>query len=93
MAKMFFWKIWLRPNLLTKEVDNDCIAEISTVGNTLRNENIAQQIVKGRSELRYETILSILNERDAVVRDPARGGGFPKRFPQTQTGRGGENIR
>ncbi|MDR2756128.1 MAG: DUF4469 domain-containing protein [Planctomycetaceae bacterium] len=74
MAKKFFWKIWLRLNLLTKKVDNDYIAEISTVGNTLRNEDIAQHIVKERSELRYETILSILNERDAVVRDTILGG-------------------
>jgi hypothetical protein len=60
MAKRFCWKIWLRPNLLTKDVENDYIAEISTVGNTLRNEDIARQIIKRRSELRYETILSIL---------------------------------
>jgi hypothetical protein len=74
MAKKFFWKIWLRPNLLTKDVENDYIAEISTVGNTLRNEDIARQIIKGRSELRYETILSILSERDTVVRDAVLGG-------------------
>jgi hypothetical protein len=74
MAKRFFWKIWLRPNLLTKDVDNDYIAEISTVGNTLHNEDIARQIVKERSELRYETILSILGERDKVVRDAVLGG-------------------
>jgi hypothetical protein len=74
MAKQYFWKVWLRPNLLTKEADNDYIAEVSTVGNTLRNEDIARHIVKERSELRYETILSILNERDSVVRDTVLGG-------------------
>jgi hypothetical protein len=74
MAKQFFWKAWLRPNLLTKDVENDYIAEISTVGNTLRNEDIARHIVKERSELRYETILSVLNERDTVVRDTLLGG-------------------
>lgn len=74
MAKRFFWKIWLRLNTLTKNVDNDYIAEVSTVGNTLRNEDIAQIIVKERSELRYETILSILNERDAVERDALLNG-------------------
>jgi hypothetical protein len=74
MTKRFFWKIWLRPNLLTKTVDNDYIAEISTVGNTLRNEDIARHIVNERSELRYETILSILNERDTMVRDTLLGG-------------------
>jgi hypothetical protein len=74
MAKKFFWKTWLRPNFLTKDVDNDYIAEISTVGNTLRNEDIARQIVKGRSELRYDTIFGILNERDGVVLDALLGG-------------------
>lgn len=74
MAKKHFWKIWLRPNRLTKDVDNDFIAEVSTVDNTLHNKDIAQQIVKGRSELRYETILSILDERDNVVRDTVLGG-------------------
>jgi hypothetical protein len=74
MRKRFFWKVWLRPNLLTKEADNDYIAEISTTGNTLRNEDIARQIVKERSELRYDTILSILNERDGVERDAVLNG-------------------
>jgi hypothetical protein len=68
------WKIWLYTNFLTKDVDNDYIAEVSTVGNTLRNEDIARQIVKERSEIRYETMLGILNERDAVVRDFLLGG-------------------
>jgi hypothetical protein len=31
MAKDLFWKIWLRPNQLTKDVDNDYVAEVSTV--------------------------------------------------------------
>ncbi|MDR0371010.1 MAG: DUF4469 domain-containing protein [Prevotellaceae bacterium] len=74
MAKTFFWKVWLRANLLTKEVDNDYIAEISTVGNTLRNEDIARKVVKERSEFRYETILAILNERDTIVLDAVQNG-------------------
>jgi hypothetical protein len=72
--KTIFWKIWLRLNLLTKDVDNDYIAEVSTVGNTLHNEQIARQIVKERSEYRYDTILGIINERDAIVRDALLGG-------------------
>ena len=74
MAKKFTWKIWLLPNLLTKDVANDYIADVSTAGTTLRNEDIAQQIVNARSELRYETILGILHERDAVVRNAVLGG-------------------
>jgi hypothetical protein len=30
------WKVWLRPNLLSKDVKNDYIVEISTTDNTLR---------------------------------------------------------
>jgi hypothetical protein len=55
-------------------VKNDYVAEVSTTGNTLRNEGIAQHIVTGRSELRYETILSVLQERDTIVRDTLLGG-------------------
>ena len=40
-----FWKVWLRLNLLTKDVDNDYTAEVSTMKNSLRNEDIAQRIV------------------------------------------------
>ncbi|MDR1371698.1 MAG: DUF4469 domain-containing protein [Dysgonamonadaceae bacterium] len=74
MAKLHYWKVWLRPNTLTKEADNDYFAEVSTTGYTLRNEDIARIIVKGRSELRYDTILSILNERDAAERDALSNG-------------------
>lgn len=73
MAKKFFWKIWLRPNFLTKDVDNDYISEVSTAGNTLHNEDIAQRIVEERSELRHETIPGILGERDTIVRKALLG--------------------
>ena len=45
MANTKFWKVWLKPNLLTKDVDNDYIAEVSTSKQTLRNEDIARRIV------------------------------------------------
>ena len=64
--KRFFWKIWLRLNLLTKEVDNDYTAEVSTVGNTKRNEDIARAIIEEGSELKFDTLLDILNRRDGV---------------------------
>jgi hypothetical protein len=73
MAKEI-WKIWLRQNFMTREVENDYTGEVSTVGQTLRNEDIAERIVKGRSELRYETILAILNERDGIVLESVLGG-------------------
>ena len=69
MAKVieYIWKIWLRLNFLTQNVENDYVGEVSTVGHTIRNEDIARRIVDERSELRYETILAILNERDGIV--------------------------
>ena len=69
MAKKTFWKVWLRRNLLTKDVENDFVAEVSTAGNTLHNDDLAARIIAGRSELRLETILSILSARDEIVRE------------------------
>jgi len=65
-VKRFFWKIWLRPNLLTQEDDNDYMAEVSTVGNTKRNEDIARLIEEDGTEVRYDTIVDILRRRDRV---------------------------
>jgi hypothetical protein len=64
----FFWKIWLRLNLLTKDVDNDYIAEVSTTRNTKRNADIAREIIDDGSEIRYDTLLSVLNHRDRIIR-------------------------
>lgn len=70
----FFWKVWLRLNLLTKDVDNDYIAEVSTSNNTRRNEDIARRIVDLGSEIKYDTLLSVLNQRDRVVREMIQQG-------------------
>jgi hypothetical protein len=74
MVKKYFWKVWLRLNPLTKDPKNDYVAEASTLNHTQHNEDIARRIVQERSEFRFETILSILYERDAVVRDMALSG-------------------
>ena len=66
MATTKYWKVWLTPNLLTKDVDNDYIAEVSTSKHTLRNEDIAQRIVAEGSEIKYDTLLSIINQRNAL---------------------------
>lgn len=63
------WKVWLKRNPLTHDIENDYTAEVSTAGKTLRNDGIAARIVAARSELRPETILSILTMRDEIVRD------------------------
>jgi hypothetical protein len=68
MAKQTVWKVWLRRNLLTKDVENDFIAEVSTAGETLRNSDIADAIIAARSEFRLETISNILQLRDELIR-------------------------
>ncbi|MFT4070462.1 MAG: DNA-binding domain-containing protein [Dysgonamonadaceae bacterium] len=78
-----FWKIWLKLNLLTKDVDNDYTAEVSTVGNTKHNEDIAREIIREGSEIKYDTLLSILNQSDRVVRQ------FVQQGNSVQTG----NVR
>jgi hypothetical protein len=74
MAKKFTWKVWLRLNLLTKEVENDYVAEVSTTGKTLRNDDIAQIIKDEGSELQYETLLDILNHSDRLRRERIQQG-------------------
>ncbi len=70
----FYWKTQLRLNLLTKDVDNDYIAEVSTTGNTKRNEDIAREILNEGSEIKYDTLLSVLNQRDRIVRQMVQQG-------------------
>jgi hypothetical protein len=67
--KKFFWKIWLRPNKLTKDVDNDYVAEVSTNGKTALNRDVAEEYVKGRSDHDVETVLSIINGCDLIKRN------------------------
>ena len=70
----FFWKVWLRLNLLTKDVDNDYTAEVSTMKNTFRNEDIARAIVGEGSEIKYDTLLSIINQHDRIIREKVQQG-------------------
>lgn len=69
MANEYYWKVWLRPNLLTKDDDNDYVAEVLTQKDTLHNENIANAIIKEGSEIKYDTLLSIIKQRDRIVRE------------------------
>jgi hypothetical protein len=71
----FIWKVWLRLNLLTKDVDNDYMAEVSTAGKkALRNADIARLIKESGSELKYETLLSILDQGDRLIREKVQEG-------------------
>lgn len=67
-STLTIWKCWLRANYLTKEVLNDYIAEVSTIGMTLRNEDIARRIVAARTQYKYDDILNILNQADEEKR-------------------------
>ncbi|MDR1170242.1 MAG: DUF4469 domain-containing protein [Prevotellaceae bacterium] len=66
MAFKHFWKVQLVPNLLTKEVKNDFIAEVSTIGKTRHNSDVARIIKDEGAEWDYESILDMLNRGDRV---------------------------
>ena len=61
--KKLVWEVHLRPNTLTKDNDRDCIADVYQHAETQRNKDIADIIVKERTE----TIMNILAMRDKVV--------------------------
>ncbi|MDR2651591.1 MAG: DUF4469 domain-containing protein [Prevotellaceae bacterium] len=62
------WKIWLRINVVSKSELPDYYAEVSTVGETVRNKDIAEIIIEKGSELRYETLLSVMGQIDEIKR-------------------------
>jgi hypothetical protein len=68
------WKIWLRPNHLTEDAANDYVAEVSTVGKTLRNSDIALQFAGPGTEMQYETLLDILDRADRIRREKLQEG-------------------
>ncbi len=71
----FFWKVWLRLNLLTKDIDNDYVAEVSLQGKkAMRNADIARRIKDAGSEWKYETLISVLDQSDRTIREMVREG-------------------
>lgn len=75
MMYKYFWKVWLRLNLLTKEVLNDYVASVSVTGKTsLRNSDIARLIIEEGSEFQYETLLNILEQSDRIIRRQVQQG-------------------
>ena len=75
MATDHIWDLQLRLNLLTKDDLNDCVAEVLTRGQTMHNADIADRIVAKGSELRKETIVSVLDQRDKEVLGVVLDGG------------------
>lgn len=61
MAK-FKWQYFLKDNQLTKDDLNDCVAEVN-IRDTMRNEDIAQQIIDEGSEIKHDTLVYIFTQR------------------------------
>lgn len=59
---------------LQKTYENDYTAEVSTVGKTSRNEDIAKQIIEEGSEIKYDTLLSVINQHDRIIRELLQNG-------------------
>ena len=71
----YIWKVWLRLNLLTKDVLNDYVASVSLTGKkSLRNSDIARMIKDAGSEYQYETLLNILDQSDRIIREQVQRG-------------------
>ncbi len=58
------WKLWLKSNSLA---DNSLIGEISTNAKTLKTEDIARRISKSGCDIKYNTILWVLNQSDTEI--------------------------
>lgn len=65
--KDHYWEFTLRDNPLTKDNTEDCIAEVKSGPKTLRNEDIAKEIKRLGSELKYETILSVNSQSNGII--------------------------
>ncbi len=64
----FLWKVWLRLKTLAQTTENDYAAEVSTAGRIKNNEDIARRIIAEGSDIKSDTILSILNQSDGIIR-------------------------
>ena len=69
------WELYLRQNFISQKDTREFVGEIKARGSTLHNEDIADIIVGKGSELRKETIVSVLNQRDTEVSEWLCSGG------------------
>lgn len=67
MANEYYWKIWLRPNLLATDTEEELFAEVLTEKEILKNEDIADRMIREGSEIKRDTLVSIINERDRII--------------------------
>lgn len=72
MAK-FKWQYFLKDNPLTKDDTKDCIAEVN-IQESMRNEDIAQQIIDEGSEIKKDTLIYVFNQRDRIAFDCVKSG-------------------
>jgi hypothetical protein len=73
-VKKFIWVVRLYLNLLTGGI-NDYVASVLSKGKkTMRTADIARIIVERRTELKFSTILSVLNDSDAIIRELVQQG-------------------
>ena len=64
----FLWKAWLRINLLiTGKKYSAAVATVSK--KALRNADLARLLIAERSEIKYETLLYILDQVDRIIRE------------------------
>ena len=68
MAKEHEWDVYLRPNYLTTDDLNDCVAEVLTRLQTQHNEEIAAKIATKTGQDK-NSVLAILNQRDEEVKN------------------------
>ena len=68
MAKEHQWDVYLRPNYLTTDDLNDCIADVLTRLQTQHNAEIAAKIATKTGQDK-NSVLAILNQRDEEVKN------------------------
>ena len=68
------WKVWLRNNYLSQEVQNDQVAEVFSPGKTLTNADIARLFLETGSELQLETITDVINRTDRIRKEKLQEG-------------------
>lgn len=65
--KDHYWEFTLRDNPLTKDNTDDCIAEVKSGPKTLRKEDMAKEIKRTGSELKLQTILSVVSQDSEII--------------------------
>lgn len=68
------WSVWLKSNQVLKIKEEGYIAEVLTAGRTLHNEDLARRMIDDGTEIRYETLLNIFNQRDRLVNQALQEG-------------------